>query len=108
MTCPECEYQRGERAGMWIDNGADRKHAERVGAKERCSEHQEKEPKMKDWDLMPFGKYENEHMYNVPAGYLHYLWTSGLRNQVETSEVAEYIHRSIPALKEEDANLNWE
>ena len=37
--CPECTYLQKERAGMWIDNGADMETADKAGAKEHCPLH---------------------------------------------------------------------
>jgi len=36
-----------------------------------------------DTDLMPFGKHKGEMMQDVPATYLHYLWTNGMRNETK-------------------------
>jgi uncharacterized protein (DUF3820 family) len=59
-----------------------------------------------DIDPMPFGKYKDEQMQDVPAGYLHYLWQNGLKND-NRSDVADYIRRNINALKKECPDGIW-
>jgi hypothetical protein len=34
--CTECDYLRKERAGMWIDSGADIETADQAAQNERC------------------------------------------------------------------------
>lgn len=60
---------------------------------------------MKDTDPMPFGKYKGKPMQDVPASYLHYLWTSGLSKTDEP--VANYIRENIDALKKEHPDGIW-
>jgi uncharacterized protein (DUF3820 family) len=60
-----------------------------------------------DMDLMPFGKYKGKPMQDVPASYLHWLWTEGLKDQVATHPVAAYINQNLHALKKEYANGIW-
>lgn len=55
---------------------------------------------------MPFGKFKGEPMMKVPASYLHYLWTNGLRDD-KRSPVAEYIRRNLDALRHENADAIW-
>jgi hypothetical protein len=62
---------------------------------------------LSDTDLMPFGKYKGQPMQDVPADYLHYLWTAGMKSKVQTDSVAEYIHRSLSALKQEQPDKLW-
>ena len=38
-SCPDCDYLKKERAGMWIDNGAPLHIADEEGRKERCHKH---------------------------------------------------------------------
>lgn len=61
---------------------------------------------MKDTDPMPFGKYKGKLMQDVPASYLHYLWTNGMKN--DDSPVANYIRENIDALKEEHPDGIWQ
>lgn len=65
---------------------------------------------LQDTDPMPFGKYgpkgEALVMQDVPASYLHYLWTSGLKNDLK-SPVADYIRRNLSALKQEHPDGIW-
>jgi len=57
-----------------------------------------KEPAYKDLDLMPFGKYKDETMADVPASYLLWLWEQG-KNQ--NLKLDNYIFNSLSALKDE-------
>ena len=65
---------------------------------------------MTDDDPMPFGRYgpkpkgEGRLMRNVPASYLHYLWTHGLDPQ---SDVAGYIRENLAALQQEYPDGIW-
>jgi uncharacterized protein (DUF3820 family) len=52
---------------------------------------------LSDTDRMPFGKYKNEKMANVPAKYLLWLYEQGCDN----IDVAIYIAENMDALKEE-------
>lgn len=45
-----------------------------------------------DLDPMPFGKHKGVPMQDVPASYLHYLWSNGMKND-KTGPVADYIRR---------------
>lgn len=63
---------------------------------------------LNDTDPMPFGKYKGMPMQDVPANYLHYLWTNGLRDQTHTSNVAHYIQLNMNALQQENKDLIWE
>lgn len=54
---------------------------------------------------MPFGKHKGKPMKDVPVNYLHYLWESGLCK--EDKPVANYIRKSLPALKKENPDLIW-
>jgi len=62
---------------------------------------------LNDFDRMPFGKYKEELMQDVPADYLWYLWTNGMSHKSETDAVANYIKRSLNALKIECPNKLW-
>jgi len=64
-----------------------------------------------DMSYMPFGKYRQHgqsplHMQDVPASYLHYLWTTGLEHDRQ-SNVADYIRRNIAALEKEHPDAIW-
>ena len=59
-----------------------------------------------DTDKMPFGKYKTHMMQDVPASYLHYLWTNGKEND-NACPVADYIRRSLSSLKLEYKNGIW-
>ena len=60
-----------------------------------------------DLEPMPFGKYKGKLMQDVPASYLHYLWQNGLKDEVDTSEVAQYIKHNLPHLKREYPDGIW-
>ena len=61
--------------------------------------------KLEDTDPMPFGKHKGQPMSEVPASYLHYLWSSGMDK--ETGNVAEYIRENLDALKMEAPDKIW-
>lgn len=46
-------------------------------------------------------------MQDVPASYLHWLWTQGKSHEVKTDPVAEYINRNLSALKQEYPDGIW-
>lgn len=52
---------------------------------------------MDDYSRMPFGKYKNEKMANVPPDYLLWLYNEGKC----FGEVKEYIQENLSVLKEE-------
>lgn len=60
-----------------------------------------------DLSPMPFGKHEGTPMRDVPATYLHHLWTKGLKSD-STSSVRDYIQRNLGALQQENPDLIWE
>lgn len=59
-----------------------------------------------DTDLMPFGKYKGTPMQDVPASYLHWLWSSGKQSD-NLCPVADYIRRNLSALKQEHRDGIW-
>ena len=61
---------------------------------------------LQDTDPMPFGKYKGTLMQDVPASYLHWLWTNGGKED-KTSRVANYVKRNIVALKAEYEDGIW-
>jgi len=62
---------------------------------------------LQDTDPMPFGKHKGECMQDVPASYLHYLWTNGMNKETKTNNVADYIQRNLSALKIEYKDGLW-
>jgi len=62
---------------------------------------------LQDEDPMPFGKHKGERMEDVPASYLHWLWTQN-EGDAKGSSVMEYIKRNLPALKKELPDAIWE
>ena len=65
---------------------------------------------LQDSDPMPFGKHKGEPMENVPASYLHWLWTNErdpMSRKVRVDRVADYIHRNMHILKIEHPDGIW-
>lgn len=62
-----------------------------------------------DDSTMPFGKYKGMTMANVPASYLHHLWSKpgGLKNDT-ASGVGRYIKDNLNALKKEHPDGIWD
>ena len=61
-----------------------------------------------DTDPMPFGRHKDEAMQDVPARYLHYLWTHGMSDEWEISPVGRYIHNNMDCLKQEHPDGIWD
>ena len=61
---------------------------------------------LQDTDPMPFGKYRDQLMQDVPASYLHWLWQDGKKND-KLCPVADYIRRNLSALKKEHPDGLW-
>jgi hypothetical protein len=63
-----------------------------------------------DDSIMPFGKYgkTRTRMRDVPASYLHWLWTQGLKNETRTNPVAAYIKDNMLHLKKEHPDGIWD
>lgn len=61
---------------------------------------------LQDTDPMPFGKHKGEPMQDVPAHYLHWLWTNG-KQADKQCPVADYIRRNLNALKQENPDAIW-
>jgi hypothetical protein len=59
-----------------------------------------------DESRMPFGKYKGVLMSEVPASYLHWLWTNGKEQDMQCP-VAEYIRSNLPALQMEHKDGIW-
>ncbi len=59
-----------------------------------------REPALTDTDVMPFGKYRDKPMQDVPASYLWWLYEQGLEN-ISDQKVANYIWNSLDAIKME-------
>lgn len=62
---------------------------------------------MQDTDRMPWGKYKDVPMQEVPASYLFWLWTErGMENE-KTSRVADYIRRNLASLELDYPDGEW-
>lgn len=59
---------------------------------------------LKDTDPMPFGKHKGTPMQDVPADYLHWLWTT---NPARNTPIMRYIERNLSALKQEYPDGIW-
>lgn len=59
-----------------------------------------------DLDPMPFGTHCTKPMQDVPAAYLHWLWTNGKKDD-KTCPVADYIRRNMGALAKEHPDGVW-
>lgn len=57
-----------------------------------------------DLDLMNFGKYKNERLQDVPASYLHWLWT---QRPISDKRLEAYIRNNLDALKKEHPDGIW-
>ena len=64
--------------------------------------------RLTDESPMPFGKYKGKRMDQVPAAYLHYLWSKpgGLKTDCADG-VGLYIVENLTALKQEHADGIW-
>lgn len=63
---------------------------------------------LSDDSLMPFGKHKGIMMMNVPASYLHWLWTNGKKYETKTCSVAAYIEENLEGLKMEYTDGIWD
>ena len=61
---------------------------------------------LNDTSPMPFGKHKGVPMQDVPASYLHYLWTTGKETDKQCP-VAVYIRKNLSALRLEYQNGIW-
>jgi uncharacterized protein (DUF3820 family) len=61
--------------------------------------------KLTDTDQMPFGKYKGIPMQDVPASYLHWLWTQDGFDK--NSQIGVYITENLAGLKQEYKDGIW-
>ena len=61
---------------------------------------------LKDTDKMPWGKHKSVPMQDVPASYLHWLWTTGKEHDKQCL-VAAYIRHNLDVLKKEYPDGIW-
>jgi hypothetical protein len=80
-------------------------YANILGRTMRCEVVKTMKP-LEDTDPMPFGKYKGTMMQDVPAHYLHWLWTNGKQSDKQCA-VADYIRRNLSALKQENPDAIW-
>lgn len=62
--------------------------------------------KLIDLSLMPFGLHKGKLMQDVPAGYLHWLWVNG-KKEDQSCPVAQYIKENLHALRQEYRDGIW-
>lgn len=62
--------------------------------------------KLTDLDPMPFGRHKGEPMQDIPASYLHWLWTNGVRDD-HSNPVRDYISEHMEALKQKHPDGIW-
>lgn len=55
-----------------------------------------KSPSYSDVDTMPFGKFKNIHLQDVPADYLRYLWE---QRPISDKKLENYIFNSKEAIE---------
>lgn len=65
------------------------------------------EPKLEDTSPMPFGKHKGKLMQDVPATYLHWLWTEAGYSKRLAEPVGDYINRNLHGLKIEFPDGLW-
>ena len=63
-----------------------------------------KQPAYSDTDEMPFGMYKGRPLQDVPATYLHYLWT---KKPLSDYRLENYIHNSMDELRKECPDKIW-
>lgn len=56
---------------------------------------------------MPYGIWKDRLMQDVPASYLHWLWTNGKKGMQDRDAVADYIHRNLDALRKDHPDGIW-
>lgn len=76
------------------------------GTADMCDWRKRENGLLCDTDPMPFGKHKGVPMSDVPAGYLHWLWANG-KKEDKRCKVADYIRRNIDALKREYPDGIW-
>lgn len=59
-----------------------------------------------DLDPMPFGKFKGKPMQDVPASYLHWLWTNGKEHERDCA-VHQYIKDNRTLLESEYPDGIW-
>jgi len=59
-----------------------------------------------DLSLMPFGVHKGTPMQDVPARYLHWIFTNGGTHD-KKSPVMDYIRRNLNSLKQEYPDGIW-
>jgi len=65
-----------------------------------------------DQSKMPWGKYKDHKLQDIPASYFHFLWCGEknprpLKGQEKTNEVASYIARRMVVLKSDYPDGIW-
>lgn len=63
-----------------------------------------KEPSYTDTDKMPFGEHRGKPLSDVPAKYMHWLWT---QRPISDIRLQNYIENNLDALKMEHPDGIW-
>lgn len=66
---------------------------------------QDKQPSYTDDDLLDFGKYKNLKLSDVPASYLHWVYTNNI--QSGNRKLHNYIENNLHVLKDEYHDGIW-
>lgn len=65
------------------------------------------QPSLVDMSPMPFGKYKGRPMEDVPASYLHWLWSNWSKEERDQKPVAGYIRENLAVLMKEHPDGIW-
>lgn len=65
----------------------------------------DRQPSYVDDDLLDFGKYKNCRLMDVPASYLHWIYTNNI--QPRNIKLHNYIENNLHHLKEEYEDGIW-
>jgi hypothetical protein len=61
---------------------------------------------MDDTSLFPFDKHKGKPMQDIPVEYLHWVWHNA--SGTHTTEVRDYIKKSMNSLRMEKPDLIWD
>jgi uncharacterized protein (DUF3820 family) len=95
VTCPDCRALRDRDISQPLPQQP---------PPETTKESLKREPCYQDGDRMKFGKHKDERLADVPASYLHWLWT---QRPISDKRLENYIFNNITALKQEHPDGLW-
>jgi hypothetical protein len=99
VTCPDCRAMREKDDDRDISQPPPQAPPPEV-----TKESVKREPRYSDDDKIKFGKYKGECLSDVPASYLHWLWT---QRPLSDKRLENYIFNNINALKQEYPDGIW-